>query len=629
METPGRKKYTRKSILTNGESDYEYTPEAEALSKPSFTGTTSTGNGHIMANGNGKTNGYATGVNGDAKGLHGRLNGHTNGSANGNANEKATPTAPSEQHEEFGPYDVSGEIEFGGTLGMTAMMIGFPTLMYYMWIGAFFYDGKLPAPADGESWAHWAQHMWGFVKTEAYPNARAWKIYWVFGLVQMAFYMLMPGVYRKGKPLPHLGGKMLDYYCSGMWSMYTSIAIALVLHFTGVFKLYTLVDEFGHIMSVAIISGFLCATICYIQAIVRGKTIRMTGYPIYDFFLGAELNPRLFGILDFKMFLEVRIPWYILLFLSLGTCLKQYEDYGYVSVEAIFLLFAHYLYAGACSKGEHLIITTWDMYYEKLGFMLIFWNMAGVPLTYCHCTLFIARHHPSEYQLPVWFTALLTVAYLGVYYVWDTTNSQKNQFRQEERGNVDERTTFPYFKYGKVHNPKTIPTARGNSILCDGWYGKARKIHYTCDLFFALSWGLITGFRSPFPWFYSVFFAGMIIHRAKRDIEKCRKTYGEAWVEYEKRVPYLFIPVSDALPIRTVKLEADDCAGCILVLPPRTPFRLFHIWLSSCIGAAFERSASKSEQMPLYHSLHMLVTYSLSCSLVMQERGTSVRMRTK
>ena len=76
----------------------------------------------------------------------------------------------------------------------------------------------------------------------------------------------------------------------------------------------------------------------------------------------------------------------------------------------------------------------------------------------------------------------------------------------------------------------------------------ARKIHYTCDVFFATSWGLITGFKSPFPWFYPLFFIAMITHRASRDIARCRERYGETWMEYERRVPYLFIPVSFAPP---------------------------------------------------------------------------------
>jgi hypothetical protein len=71
----------------------------------------------------------------------------------------------------------------------------------------------------------------------------------------------------------------------------------------------------------------------------------------------------------------------------------------------------------------------------------------------------------------------------------------------------------------------------------------ARKVHYSCDAFFAISWGLITGFNSPYPWFYPFFFCCMIAHRATRDIQRCRATYGKAWEQYEKQVPYLFIPV--------------------------------------------------------------------------------------
>jgi delta24(24(1))-sterol reductase len=104
--------------------------------------------------------------------------------------------------------------------------------------------------------------------------------------------------------------------------------------------------------------------------------------------------------------------------------------------------------------------------------MILFWTMAGVPFSYAHAILYIANHEPSQYQWPWWFIIALLIPYLGVYYVWDTCNSQKNQFRQEERGVVDERTTFPYFKKGKIQNPRTIETSYGKQLLCDGWCKK-------------------------------------------------------------------------------------------------------------------------------------------------------------
>ncbi|KAK1778185.1 Delta(24(24(1)))-sterol reductase [Copromyces sp. CBS 386.78] len=438
--------------------------------------------------------------------------------------------------------DTSGHFEFGGSYGTGAMMIFFPMLMWYMWIGATQYNGGIPSREPGQSWGDFAAHLFDLVYTKAFPHAKAWLWYWTFLIFEGAFYCLMPGVTAYGKPLPHEGGKMLKYHCSAYVSFYVTFAIAGVLHFTGIFPLYQIIDEFGPLLSVAIISGFIVSIIAYISAFVRGATHRMTGHHIYDFFMGAELNPRMFGVLDFKMFFEVRLPWYILLLLSLGAAARQWDRYGYVSGEVGFLVLAHYLYANACSKGEELIVTTWDMYYEKWGFMLIFWNLAGVPLSYCHCTIFLANHHPDEYRWNRFALAGLYVSYLFVYWVWDTCNSQKNRFRAQERGKMLTRKTFPQLPWQTVKNPQKIETETGDSILVDGWYGLARKVHYSCDAYFAICWGLITGFSSPFPWFYPVFFCCMIAHRAWRDITRCREKYGDAWREYERRVPYLFIP---------------------------------------------------------------------------------------
>ncbi|KAK3114093.1 C-24(28) sterol reductase [Teratosphaeriaceae sp. CCFEE 6253] len=476
------------------------------------------------------------------KEIQSNLNGQANGHANGHANRKPKGRIIDGWLEGGDPkVDMNPHFDFGGSWGVSAMMVGFPTLMWYMWIGATYYDGYFPSEPN-MTWSEFGQHMAHLVYTGAFPHAKAWTIYWVFLIVQGFFYLTLPGVYATGKPLPHEGGKQLRYYCNGVYAFYLTIVLAVAAHFTGVFKLYTLMDEFGPLMSVAIISGFIVSVIAYISAFARGAQHRMTGYHVYDFFMGAELNPRMFGWLDFKMFFEIRLPWYILFLITLSAAARQWENNGYVSGEVGFLLMAHFLYANACCKGEEMIVVTWDMYYEKWGFMLVFWNLAGVPLSYCHCTIYLANHHPSVYAWPKPFLVFLYVSYLFVYYVWDTSQSQKAMFRARERGYQTERKSFPQLPWKEVKNPRKIMTDTGDSILVDGWYGYARKIHYTCDVYFALTWGLVTGFRSPFPWFYPAFFFAMIVHRATRDVQRCRQKYGEAWAEYERLTPYLFIP---------------------------------------------------------------------------------------
>ena len=279
-----------------------------------------------------------------------------NGAANGAANR---PVKSQRSEEQDHRVDDSGHFEFGGSWGVSAMMVVFPLLMWYMWIGATYYDGRLPLPGQDQSTGDFFVHLARLVRDGAFPSVKAWTIYWTFLAFEAACYVFLPGVTTLGKPLAHEGGRQLTYHCSGLWSWYTSIVLAAALHLSGVFPLYTLLDEFGPLLSVSIVSGFVVSIVAYCSAISRGAQHRMSGYPIYDFFMGAELNPRSFGVLDWKMFCEVRIPWYMLFFISCAAAARQYEQHGYVSGEVCFLLMAHFLYANACAKGEEFIPPTW------------------------------------------------------------------------------------------------------------------------------------------------------------------------------------------------------------------------------------------------------------------------------
>jgi delta24(24(1))-sterol reductase len=71
-------------------------------------------------------------------------------------------------------------------------------------------------------------------------------------------------------------------------------------------------------------------------------------------------------------------------------------------------------------------------------------------------------------------------------------------------------------------------------------------------------WGAVIGTATPIPYFYSVFFIVVLVHRVGRDFERyaqdrfalivadtffrCSVKYGRDWEQYCQVVPYKFIP---------------------------------------------------------------------------------------
>jgi delta14-sterol reductase len=87
-----------------------------------------------------------------------------------------------------------------------------------------------------------------------------------------------------------------------------------------------------------------------------------------------------------------------------------------------------------------------------------------------------------------------------------------------------------------------MTTEQGSKLLTSGWWGVSRHPNYMCvvcclfghlgphrllrgDLLMALAWSLPTGFDTPLTYFYVVYFAVLLIHRQRRDDERCQNKY--------------------------------------------------------------------------------------------------------
>lgn len=149
-------------------------------------------------------------------------------------------------------------------------------------------------------------------------------------LFQFGIATVVPGYQQEGLPVPSLGYKTLMYNCNAVGCLYLTMVTAIALHTSGVFRFTEIIDNYGHLMSVAMIYGFGVSLAAFVVTVARGQQIRMSGNFFYDYFMGACLNPRI-GNVDLKMWLEVRIPWVTCFMLAVSGACKQYEQYGYVT----------------------------------------------------------------------------------------------------------------------------------------------------------------------------------------------------------------------------------------------------------------------------------------------------------
>ncbi|KAE8287943.1 Delta(14)-sterol reductase [Larimichthys crocea] len=203
----------------------------------------------------------------------------------------------------------------------------------------------------------------------------------------------------------------------------------------------------------AIAVSFLFSVYLYIRSFLAPSHALAlggnTGNPLYDFFIGRELNPRI-GNFDLKYFCELRpglIGWVVI---NLGMLMKEVELRGSPSLAMILVNSFQLLYVADALWNEEAVLTTMDIVHDGFGFMLVFGDLAWVPFTYSLQASFLVVHPQAISS----FRAAIIIALNGL---------------------------------------ETIATATGKRLLVSGWWGLVRHPNYLGDLLMALAWSLPCG----------------------------------------------------------------------------------------------------------------------------------------
>uniref|UniRef100_A0A8C6RLQ3 Delta(14)-sterol reductase TM7SF2 n=1 Tax=Nannospalax galili TaxID=1026970 RepID=A0A8C6RLQ3_NANGA len=378
-------------------------------------------------------------------------------------------------------------LEFGGPLGTAAMLVLLPATMFHLLLVARSGPARLLGPPP---YLPGLEELWS-------PRALLLLFAWL-GL-QAVLYLLPARKVAEGLELKDKS--RLRYPINGFQALVLT-TLLMGLGVTAGLPLGALPEMFLPLAFATTLTSFIFSLLLYVKALVAPASALApggsSGNPVYDFFLGRELNPRI-GSFDFKYFCELRpglIGWVLI---NLALLVREAELRGSPSLAMWLVNGFQLLYVGDALWYEEAVLTTMDITHDGFGFMLAFGDLAWVPFTYSLQAQFLL-YHPQPLGWPM---ALFICLIQGL---------------------------------------ETIPTATGRQLLVSGWWGMVRHPNYLGDIIMALAWSLPCGVSHLLPYFYVLYFTVLLVHREARDEQQCLRKYGRAWREYCKRVPYRIMP---------------------------------------------------------------------------------------
>jgi len=292
-------------------------------------------------------------------------------------------------------------------------------------------------------------------------------------------------------------------------------------------------DNLGYFFSTFIILGYLFSTMLYIKGLCYPNSIdcNTTGNPLFDYYWGIELHPRMFGV-DIKQFTNCRFGMMIWPILLITYMFKQYDTLGYVTNALLCNCILQLVYITKFFYWEDGYFRTIDVMVDKAGFYICWGCIAYLPLMYTSHSLYLV-HHPNELSdnvLMCTYVFGLLAIFLN-YYV----DYERKVFRERD-GNIN--TFGGKATYVKAEYLDNYALVKSSKLLTSGFWGLARHINYFFELLAAFIWSSPAGFNSIYPYFYFIYLTILLLHRERRDDDRCSNKYKKYWKLYKQKVPY-------------------------------------------------------------------------------------------
>ncbi|CAL1713388.1 unnamed protein product [Somion occarium] len=414
--------------------------------------------------------------------------------------------------------------EFLGPLGALFITLGVPATTYALYFTCSESSGGCPPALDtlypklveavtSEDW------WWSLWDQEAAVAYLAWYAYCVLA------WLIIPGDWVEGGVMRNGQKKSYKINAFSTFLLTMGLTTGFIYRF-GPESFTFIYDHWVGFITASILMSVVQGLLCYLVSFRSGALLALggnSGNPIYDFFVGRELNPSL-GSFDLKSFNELRPGLILWVLADISCACKQYVSRGGNVTDSMWLVLAFqtwYVVDGL--YNEPAILTTMDITTDGFGFMLGVGDLAWVPFVYSLQARYLVF---NQVELGPIHTAIICFVNLLGYYIFRDANGEKNNFRNGL-------------------NPKNLQymtTESGSKLLTSGWWGRSRHPNYFGDLLMALAWSLPTGAETPITYFYVTYFTVLLIHRQRRDDAHCEKKYGKDWKKYCEIVPSRIIP---------------------------------------------------------------------------------------